>query len=78
MARVIHPHAMKYALCQGDPSYARRLFHGTRLLRCGMISPHPAIILAHGSRAAKAGPLHYSYVLHCALLLPLPMSPVQR
>jgi hypothetical protein len=31
-----------------------------------MISPNPAIILAHRSRAAKAGPLHYSIsTSHC-------------
>jgi hypothetical protein len=58
MPRLIHPHHVKNPLCQIHPSYARIWCHRTRLLLGVMISPHSEIILAHRSRAAKAGPLH--------------------
>jgi hypothetical protein len=44
--------AGKNPLGQVNPSYARMLLHGTCLLLCGVISPHPTILLAHRSRLA--------------------------
>ena len=47
-------------LCKAHTEYARIRLHWTRLLRYGMISPNAAIMLAHGSRLAQAGPCHYN------------------
>jgi hypothetical protein len=58
MPCLIHPYHGKHPLGQIHPSYARMLFHRTRLRLNGMISPHSEIILAHRSHSAKAGPLH--------------------
>ena len=52
MPVLVHPHQVKNPFCQVDPRYARILVHWTRLLLCGMISPHSDIILAHRSRSA--------------------------
>jgi hypothetical protein len=49
---------VKHPLCQINPDYAKLLLYWTRVLLYGMISFQPEIILAYGSRAAKAGPLH--------------------
>ena len=39
MPRVIHAYQVKHPLCQVNPQYRNFLFHWTRLLLCGMISP---------------------------------------
>ena len=62
------PHEVEDSLCKVNPSYARILFHWTRLVLFGMISPDPKIILAHRSCSAKVGHYIKTIVRACAIL----------
>jgi len=63
-AQPVHPftttqgtrHRVEGLAAECNLEYVRKRLHRTRLLRGGSLSPHAALLLAHGSRAAPAGP----------------------